>query len=315
MSHDVFISYSTKDKLTADAVCGTLEGRGIRCWIAPRDIAPGQDWSEAIIDGLTSTPVFVLLLSETSNNSEQVKREVQNAVSEGMTIVPLRLEDIALSKHMRYFIGTPHWLDALTPPMEAHLERLAQTIHALLQARERTQKEEVSMPVTFSPSPISPPPPPTPKALPMGETDWNPEELRRVERELAVFIGPMARILVHQGAMKMPDMEALCQHLSQYIPGEDDKARFFKATSHLNPAPKSAAPAGASGRAGVKAWDADMLQKIERQFAIHIGPLARVLVKRASQRAETLDDLYGLLAEHLQSAAEKERFLKSRLTV
>jgi hypothetical protein len=36
MAHDVFISYSTKDKPIADAVCGTLERNGVRCWIAPR---------------------------------------------------------------------------------------------------------------------------------------------------------------------------------------------------------------------------------------------------------------------------------------
>jgi len=34
MAHDVFISYATQDKTTADALCATLEGRGVRCWIA-----------------------------------------------------------------------------------------------------------------------------------------------------------------------------------------------------------------------------------------------------------------------------------------
>src|SRR4028119_118000 len=135
MPLDVFISYSSKDKLTADAVCSTLEARGIRCWIAPRDIMPGQDWSDAIIDGLTAAKVFVLLLSASSNISEQVKREVQNAVAEGLPIVPFRLEDVALSKHMRYFIGTPHWLDALSPPLEPHLERLGETAQRPLARR------------------------------------------------------------------------------------------------------------------------------------------------------------------------------------
>src|SRR5713101_8280389 len=48
MAHDVFISYSSKDKPVADAVCAGLEGRGIRCWAAPRDILPGSDWGAAI---------------------------------------------------------------------------------------------------------------------------------------------------------------------------------------------------------------------------------------------------------------------------
>lgn len=43
VNHDVFISYASSDKPVADAVCAALEQRGIRCWIAPRDILPGLD--------------------------------------------------------------------------------------------------------------------------------------------------------------------------------------------------------------------------------------------------------------------------------
>src|SRR5215207_8155185 len=49
---DVFVSYSSKDKAVADAAVATLEARAIRCWVAPRDIVPGKEWSEAIIDGI-----------------------------------------------------------------------------------------------------------------------------------------------------------------------------------------------------------------------------------------------------------------------
>jgi hypothetical protein len=52
MAHDVFISHSTEDKAVADAVCAILEKNGVRCWIAPRDILPGADWSASIVDGI-----------------------------------------------------------------------------------------------------------------------------------------------------------------------------------------------------------------------------------------------------------------------
>jgi TIR domain len=61
MAHDVFISYSAKDKTTADGVCATLEAKGIRCWIAPRDILPGMDWGEAIIEAINGSRVIVLV--------------------------------------------------------------------------------------------------------------------------------------------------------------------------------------------------------------------------------------------------------------
>jgi hypothetical protein len=57
MAHDVFISYSSKDKVVADAVCAGLEGRGIACWIAPRDLVPGVDWGAAIVDAISGSKV------------------------------------------------------------------------------------------------------------------------------------------------------------------------------------------------------------------------------------------------------------------
>jgi hypothetical protein len=105
MSHDVFVSYSAKDKPTADAACAMLESRGIRCWIAPRDIRPGMDWTDAIIDAILGCRLMVVVVSGHSNVSEQVKRELSTAVSEGKTLIPLRIEDVTLSKHMRYFLA------------------------------------------------------------------------------------------------------------------------------------------------------------------------------------------------------------------
>ncbi|PYI97443.1 MAG: hypothetical protein DME98_08235 [Verrucomicrobia bacterium] len=48
MAHDVFISYSSEDKLAADALCGALEAARIRCWIAPRDVVPARSYSGEI---------------------------------------------------------------------------------------------------------------------------------------------------------------------------------------------------------------------------------------------------------------------------
>jgi hypothetical protein len=132
MAHDVFISYSKRDKSIADAVCATLERQKIRCWMAPRDILPGVDWGTAIVDAIMKSRIMVLIFSSQSNRSDQVKREAQNAVSVGLPILPFRIEDVPLSLHMKYYIGTQHWLDALTPPLEAHLQHVAETVAVLL---------------------------------------------------------------------------------------------------------------------------------------------------------------------------------------
>ena len=132
MVFDVFISYSTPDKPAADAACATLEAAGIRCWIAPRDILPGTEYGESIVSAIESAKLFVLIFSGNANASRQVRLEVERAVSKEITIIPVRIEDVLPSKTLEYFISTPHWLDAFTPPMERHLKQLVDAVLALL---------------------------------------------------------------------------------------------------------------------------------------------------------------------------------------
>jgi len=133
VAHDVFISYATGDKAVADAVCAQLESvHRIRCWIAPRDITPGASWAESIIDALDTAKIMVLIFSSSANASMQIEREVERAVHKGINIIPLRIEDTAPTKTLEYFISAPHWLDALTVPLEEHIAKLAVSVKALL---------------------------------------------------------------------------------------------------------------------------------------------------------------------------------------
>ncbi|HLK24960.1 MAG TPA: TIR domain-containing protein [Caulobacteraceae bacterium] len=132
MAHDVFISYSSKDKPAADAACARLEAEGIRCWIAPRDIVPGAEWAASIIKAIAEARVFVLLLSANANTSPQIPREVERAVNHAIPVIPVRLEDVVPAASLEYFINTPHWLDAFNPPLDAHLAYLARVVRTLL---------------------------------------------------------------------------------------------------------------------------------------------------------------------------------------
>lgn len=132
MAHDVFICHSAKDKTTADAVCAMLESNGVRCWIAPRDVTPGMEWSECIIDAIEECRVMVLVFTTNANESGQIRREIERAVNRGVAILPIRIEDILPARALEYFIGNVHWLDALTPPLESHLQNLAGTVKLLL---------------------------------------------------------------------------------------------------------------------------------------------------------------------------------------
>ena len=167
MAHDVFISYSTQSKPTADAVCQALEGRGVPCWMAPRDIRPGIEWAEGIIQGIEGSRIVVLILCEMSNDSPQVLREVERAVSKRIPIIPFRIDNVTLSKSMEYFVSSHHWLDASVPPLEPHLRALGDSIEGFLKSKsgEEAAREKGSGPV---PRVVPAAPPKETKRLPLA---------------------------------------------------------------------------------------------------------------------------------------------------
>ena len=133
MSHDIFICYSSRDKTVADAVCAVMEAEGVRCWIAPRDILPGADWGESIIDAINEARAMVLIFSSNANEAQsQIKREVERAVNKGLPVIPFRIENVLPTKALEYFLSTPHWLDAFTPPLDGHIRQLADSTKRLL---------------------------------------------------------------------------------------------------------------------------------------------------------------------------------------
>lgn len=132
MSYDVFISYASPDKTTAAAICNALEAKGIRCWIAFRDVLPGQVWAAAIIDAISACRVMVLIVSESTDRSSHVAREVERAADRELVIVPFRLSETKLNGSLEYFLQSRHWLDAMTPPLEEHINRLCDVVARLL---------------------------------------------------------------------------------------------------------------------------------------------------------------------------------------
>lgn len=128
MAHDVFISYSSKDKPVADAVVAALEAKGVRCWVAPRDILAGMHWGAAIINAISESRALVLIYSSSANTSSQIQREIERAADRNLPIVPFRIEDVRPSAELEYFLSTPHWLDAVGPKLKPGVLRLADVV-------------------------------------------------------------------------------------------------------------------------------------------------------------------------------------------
>jgi hypothetical protein len=90
----VFISYSSKDSKFARAICSALESRGLPCWISSRDVGPGENFMDAIVQAIGTAKAMVLVFSENANNSDDIKREIVLASTAKVTIIPVRVEDV-----------------------------------------------------------------------------------------------------------------------------------------------------------------------------------------------------------------------------
>jgi len=123
-----------------------LESRGIRCWVAPRDISAGSEYGEEIVEAVKACRILVVIFSGQANSSPHVRREVERAVSARRAILPFRIEDIAPTGAMEYALGNTHWLDAFTRPLDPHIAALASTAQRMLGRDATGSCEEPTLP-------------------------------------------------------------------------------------------------------------------------------------------------------------------------
>jgi hypothetical protein len=218
MAHDLFVSYSQPDREAAFALVQRLEARGISVWIAPRDVSPAADWAAEIIDAISSARLMVLVFSGSSNDSSQVRREVERAVHKQLPILPFRIEDVLPSKSLEYFLSTQHWMDAFPLPLEPHIDRLCDHLDAAL-GRQTAH----DVPTECRPSRVAEP------ADATHPSGVDAAHLRLLETELAKRIGPVAAHLVRRAVQGGGDLDALAQRLALEIDGDSERRIFLQA--------------------------------------------------------------------------------------
>lgn len=109
---DVFISHSSADHDVAQMLCNKLEAQGITCWMAPRDIIPGEDWAKSITEAITKSSVFLVIYSKNSAQSTQVPREIGLAGARKLCIIPYKIDDTRLEGEFEYYLLNSHWVTA-----------------------------------------------------------------------------------------------------------------------------------------------------------------------------------------------------------
>ena len=142
-NREVFISYHTQS--AGDAVrkiCAALEGAGISCWYAPRNVGP--NYAQSIVEAIRGCRVFLLVLNKESNVSAHVLNEVNCAFDrfrnhEEITLLPFRIDDCTLSDDMYYYLGRIHIMDGILPPERLRVQELVSRVSVILgKENERT---------------------------------------------------------------------------------------------------------------------------------------------------------------------------------
>lgn len=143
MEKYVFISYSSNDKLIADAICHFLEENAILCWMAPRDIMPGSTWAGAIIKAIRECAAMLLIYSKNSNDSSQVANEVDKAFSNGKPIIPFMMDSTPLNDDFDYYLSRKHWLVAY-PDYRERFTDLLKVVSKLVSPRKNSGMGEMT---------------------------------------------------------------------------------------------------------------------------------------------------------------------------
>ena len=137
--YSVFISHSSQNAERANDLCRVIEERGLRCWIAPRDIIAGCEYASEIVRGIEASATTMILVSSESNKSKHVLREVEQAVKLGKPIFPVLLENVKLDRTLDYYISAIHWLDAIS----GNYDRVADALAVAISGDEAWKDEAI----------------------------------------------------------------------------------------------------------------------------------------------------------------------------
>lgn len=150
---------------------------------------------------------------------------------------------------------------------------------------------------------------------------WDQALLKAAERDLAPFVGPLAKVLVERAAQQATTPAELYKVLTGMIPDEREREHFLaRAPVNQPPPPPASATAPPTADAAKPekdsgpipaSWDLKVIKAAERTLALYLGPLARVLVKRAAKQTTDHEEFYQLLAHELSSHEEQNAFLSA----
>jgi len=179
-------------------------------------------------------------------------------------------------------------------------------IAGLATVEQKTVKVQRTVPISAPPT-----------TLPTG-VQFDRETVKRIENELAKYIGPIAPVVVRTAAKKTFTVADLAEMVSADIGDDRERAAFVKRFSGDKSAPTGdparSHSAPQSVPTGPSNIDSQTLAKAEAALARYIGAVAKVVVKRAAARARDAGELYLLIAEEIEDRNERKTFIRKAMS-
>ncbi len=152
---DVFISYKAEEAEDANWVKSVLETNGLSCWMAPACIPGGSNYAMEIPRAIRGCKVFVLLLSDRSQSSMWVSKEVDCAINYGKVILPFMLENCALKEEFNFYLTNVQRYAAFENKSAA-IKRMILDIRAIISNAGEAAPVDIPAPAP-APAPASAP--------------------------------------------------------------------------------------------------------------------------------------------------------------
>ncbi len=142
---------------------------------------------------------------------------------------------------------------------------------------------------------------------------WSTEMQRALEAVLAPSMGSVAAAAVRRGMARTADPEQLVHVLIETIDGEPARAAVaerLRAVLGVRRPPPASLPPPVSVNSQGASVTPEAVARLTQTLATYVGPIAKVMVKKASADSPTYLDLCLRVSARLETEAEKQRFLK-----
>jgi serine/threonine protein kinase len=132
----VFVFCATQDEAAGEAVRASLENNGLKCFLSSPGLTPVESSASRVSEAIRDARLFLLILSQQSNRSPEVRQQLENAAHFKLPLLAFRLEPVQPADDLSYFLSEKCLVDGFEGPLEAYIPNLLRHITELLKSEE-----------------------------------------------------------------------------------------------------------------------------------------------------------------------------------